>query len=282
MDDLKTLLKFDSLAEAEKITGESYKGDDATVGIGMLLMWDNNEKLEKILDAQDDTKFSETISEYLRKVTDFGFEILLKDTFKSTGWDDEEIEEQFYVMFHREYSILLAWDTFRGHRNGGKMYYNWSPNGEKYGLTSSGGTVGRAKREAFSSYFNADFTPFEQTEESMTIVNREPKWDLSTKTYEEYSKLSKLWDLDVYKFAQEHNLVRVWSGDHDCREAIKFNIKQLAENGTFLKKWVKPPFLWLLHHNDPKEPGYNYEEINNERISRLPKDVQEIIHGIEL
>lgn len=281
MDDLKKLLNYDSLAEAEKITGVSYKGDDTTTGLGMLLMWDNAEKKEKILSAQDDTLFSETESEYLRKVMDFGFEILSKEGFKSTGWKDEEIKEQFYIMFHREYSIFLVWDTFRGHRNGGKMYYNWSPKEDSLRCTSSGSYVGRGKREAFSCSFNADFTPFEPTEESTAIAIREPKW-ADKVSYEEYNKRYNLWRLDVHKFIKEHNLIRVWSGDHDCREAIKFNIKEMVENGTFLKKWIQPPFLWLLHYEDTKVPGYSYVDITNERISRLPVDIQEIIHGIEL
>ena len=282
MEDLKKLLDFDSLAEAEKITGKSYKESDVTSALGMLLMWDNTKEKNEILSTQDDTLFSETESEYLRKVTDFGFEILLKDPFKSTGWNDEEIEEHFYVMFHREYSILLAWDTFRGHRNGGKMYYNWSPTESSVRCTSSGSYAGSGKREAFSCSFNADFTPFEPTDESTAIAIREPKWSLDRLTYEEYNKRYDLWSLDVHKFIKEHNLIRVWSGDHDCREAIKFNIKEMVENGTFLKKWVQPPFLWLLHYEDTKVPGYSYVDITNERISRLPEDIQEIIHGIEL
>lgn len=65
----------------------------------------------------------------------------------------------------------------------------------------------------------------------------------------------------------------VWSGDHDCREAIKFNIGRLLENGRFVKEWKEAPFLWLLHYMDTKKEGYDYKKINKERLSKLPEQV---------
>lgn len=39
-------------------------------------------------------------------------------------------------------------------------------------------------------------------------------------------------------------------GDHDCREAIRFNIRRLSECGLFIKPWAKPASLHLNHHGD--------------------------------
>lgn len=71
----------------------------------------------------------------------------------------------------------------------------------------------------------------------------------------------------------------IWAGDHDCREALRFHIQRLEENGTFLPVWKNKPFLWLLHYMDTKDDDYDYEAINKERISMLPKEIQKAIKG---
>jgi len=68
----------------------------------------------------------------------------------------------------------------------------------------------------------------------------------------------------------------VWVGYNDAKEAIRFQLRQLSDNGTFVK-WVEKPFLWLLHYEDVKKDGYDYEQINNQRINLFPQDVKEMI-----
>lgn len=101
----------------------------------------------------------------------------------------------------------------------------------------------------------------------------------------------------------DEDAVKTWVGDHDCREALIFNLERLRENGTFLPKWRSNPFLWFLHHDDTynepyqaarkewlatdrstecpqdrdfPEGKYDYDAINRERIAQMPL-VQEII-----
>jgi hypothetical protein len=69
----------------------------------------------------------------------------------------------------------------------------------------------------------------------------------------------------------------VWIGHHDCREALRFHIRQLRQHGTFLNPWVKQPFLWLLSYGDTKQEGYSYEAITRSRIEKLPDYVQTAI-----
>jgi hypothetical protein len=74
----------------------------------------------------------------------------------------------------------------------------------------------------------------------------------------------------------------VWAGDHDCREGLKFHIRQLRKYGKFLPKWEQRPFLWFLHHGDTanKQYGeYDSSKINEERIALLPLEVQEAIRA---
>lgn len=66
----------------------------------------------------------------------------------------------------------------------------------------------------------------------------------------------------------------IWAGHHDCREALRYHIRRLREEGSFVTPWVERPFLWLLHHGDTKVEGYNYKAINAERIAMLPEDVR--------
>jgi hypothetical protein len=125
---LTKALSFDALQEAEKLTEKSYKDDKSTMSIGMMLQIENSGRRAKMLADRDDTMFSETTAEYLRKVTDFGFVQFHIEEFLSDS--SNEMEGQ-YFMFHPDYSILLIFDTFRGNCNGGQFHYNWIPN-DKY------------------------------------------------------------------------------------------------------------------------------------------------------
>ncbi len=62
----------------------------------------------------------------------------------------------------------------------------------------------------------------------------------------------------------------VWSGHHDCREALIFNLEQLRANGEFLPQWKARPFLWLVHYGETREKGCDHASINEERIARFP------------
>lgn len=68
--------------------------------------------------------------------------------------------------------------------------------------------------------------------------------------------------------------VRLWAGSHDCREALRYHLRQLRQHGTFLTPWKKSPFIWFLHYKDTDDKDYNYGAINRERIAMMPEDVQ--------
>lgn len=69
----------------------------------------------------------------------------------------------------------------------------------------------------------------------------------------------------------------IFVGYHDCREALVFNIDRLTQYGSFANPWRERPFLWLLHHGDPKGHDVDYQSINRERIALLPAWVREFI-----
>lgn len=262
---IKEIQKEDPLVIAEQLTGKSYKEDDNTGLLGLAIQMEKNKILNQLMDKSDDTKFSEITEEYLRKVTDFGFEIVYSEDFQSEGWNSEVITEKLYILFHKEHSILLVFDTFRGNINGGNFYYNWSPNDiyNRMNCTSSGGYEGL--------YWKSDFS------EELINPEESPNWDLNNQSWDEYIILQKEWSIRNKQYCIDNNLRAIWVGYHDCREAIKNNINLMLKNGVFLKEWKKQPFLWLLHHGDTKVEGYSYEEINQKRLNLLPDYVKKCI-----
>lgn len=227
---LDELLNFDSLKEAEKISGKSYKKDVDTGKLGLGLMWANSEIKNVLLDKLGDSKFSNDAESYLEIVQSIGFEIVLQESFQR-----DDIVDQFYILWNDEYSILMKFDTFTWGDDGswakaGKevpppsvssstIYYNWKPTDweKSFHLTSSGG------------------------------------------------------------MRKDENDEKVWVGDNSGVEAIKHKVSGLVDNGTFLKKWIERPFLWLLNSADSDVEGYDYDAINEERIAKLPKHVRDAI-----
>ena len=265
--DIKKILDYDALAEAEKISHKSYKEDDVTGALGFMLHLESSQKKNKLMQDLGDTCFSETVESYFKKATEIGFKVLYKEDFEDIDGNDIS-QETLFIMWHYDYSILLVWDTHRGNRNGGKFYYNWSPHTleNRHHFTSSGGFAG--------FHFNKKFKPLK-----LPKYLKEPKWD--GQPWSEYSEQLDEYNTKLRLYRDKHNHRAVWSGDHDCREALKFNVGQLAENGEFLKQWIKCPFIWLLHYVDYKDKGfdgYDYVAINKERLSKLPKKIQKIIN----
>lgn len=147
MTDLDTLLRTDPLEEAERITGVSYKENESTVALGLLLTMDNSKRKEKELLSRGDTTFSNELDRYISIIEDYGFEQLLNLPFEGQSYSGEPApKERFFIYWHPE-GLLLSFDTFETTKvNSAKVQYNWKPNdgdaGNWWKLTSSGGVRG--------------------------------------------------------------------------------------------------------------------------------------------
>lgn len=211
--ELKDALAADGIASAERVTGESYKDDAATMALGLEFHLRNVDTKRRILEDAGDTTFSMNVVSYLSIVSGAGFEVVLEMPFhsESNGYDDV-----FRIMFHGD-GILLCFDTYGGQKsvNSGNLYYNvrFRDGVDRFGAISSG---------------------------SFTASG-------------------------------------VWCGDHDCREAVLFNISQLRDVGEFLNPWEKRPFLWLMHYGDKDGQDMDYKKINEDRIEMLPDHVKQCI-----
>ncbi len=283
--EIEKTIHVDPLHEAEKITGESYKNSENTGFLGLAMQMEKSAKMETLMSDTDDTKFSETEEEYLRKVKDFGFESVLIVPFTNK----EKIEERLHILFHPEYSILLKFDTYSfgddgsfengvppPSVNGGSFYYNWVPNKDYKGhVTSSGGYIGHDNNGCsdFSSFFNrTNFTPNNLPKK---LADEKPNY--KELKWTEYLKQNKAWEKKCAKHFAKKDVCHIYSGNHDCREALKFNINRMLKQGSFLKKWKERPFLWLLHHAE--ENTDNHSEVNEKYIAMLPKKIQNAIKG---
>lgn len=81
-------------------------------------------------------------------------------------------------------------------------------------------------------------------------------------------------------YQKDNNNELVWIGNHDCREALRFHIRQLKNNGQFITPWIKIPFYWLIHHGDNRDDQYPFDsckQITKERIDMFPEWVKKMI-----
>ncbi|MFA7287256.1 MAG: hypothetical protein WC055_00090 [Melioribacteraceae bacterium] len=209
MNDIKSLLSFDPLSEAEKITGKSYKKDSFTSDLGFILHLDHNQNKRKVLSENKDTYCGQSLMEFLGVIENMGFIMLSCVDIQGT--------EDKYRIFWRD-GILIFCDSYHDDTsiNGGTAYFNYKGPRSAMDRCSSG-------------------------------------------------------------FAEEINGIEVYEGSRDIREGFRLCINEMEANGEFLSKWVKSPFLWLLNYMDSKVKGYDYKEINSERIKCLPEYVQEAI-----
>ena len=268
MNNIKVLQSFDPLSEAEKLTKKSYKEDKTTESLGFLLHLDKANQMNDLMESTDDTKFSESTEEYIRKITEFGFEKVYEESFNSKHEHTKYKTEMFYIYWHPTYSILLCFDTFWGNRNGGNFYYNWIPNDlcSRHHYTSSG------------RFETVDMKPDFSGE--LKFSEPKPKWNTFNTSWEDYKKISDDYSLRLRAFIKENGLIAIWSGDHDCREALKNNINLLVQNGTFLTKWYgQKAHLWLSHHGDNSSHNqkFDYDTVIQSRIEKLPDYIREAI-----
>ncbi len=77
---------------------------------------------------------------------------------------------------------------------------------------------------------------------------------------------------------------KVWVGDHDCREALLFNMNRLVLRGKFLPKWQYKPSLWLIHYEEypPQDMQWQerheiLQECTRKKLLALPAHLQEYL-----
>lgn len=298
------LQKIDPLHIAEMITEKSYKESKDTGLLGLAIMLNVNEAKNKRLEEIGDTKFSNKLNDYLEIVQKFGFELVYSEPFKGTKGKDECL----YVLFLKELGILLVFDTYTHESdddeivepnvNGGHIYYNWSPNdiNDRRSSTSSGGFL-FPKRNDDGSRKDGHMVLFEKDLITQYVIPDYPKdlkYDFSSKeTWKEFETRSKPVEekqKQMFTEALKSGKRTLWSGNHDCREALITTIKNLYENGRFFPIWHECAFNWILNYMESKdtfdgsEESYDvkfsrYYQKTKDRLSKMPEGVLKCINN---
>jgi hypothetical protein len=131
-------LRFDPLAAAEYLTGESYKDDTKTSRLGFALALQHNAAKEALLRGRADSFFAMDFRPSLDLFTDLGFEEVLRDTFVGRNGADET----YVILWHPD-GILATCESYSGtSRNSAKVYYNYRHESGGYpGLLISSGSM---------------------------------------------------------------------------------------------------------------------------------------------
>lgn len=71
-----------------------------------------------------------------------------------------------------------------------------------------------------------------------------------------------------------------YGGDHDCREALRFHLRELRSLGSFVNPWVVDNHLWLCNYMDcdGSYDSEKYKAINRARLALLPHEVRKAIN----
>jgi hypothetical protein len=124
-DDIESLLRFDAIAEAEKITGKSYKYDGGTAHLGFALSMAGNDLKRQALESSDDTHYGMTYDDALRIYASEGFQVIYSRYFRGRYFSEEKDPlETFRVLWHPD-GILATAESYKGKTlNSSKIYYN--------------------------------------------------------------------------------------------------------------------------------------------------------------
>jgi hypothetical protein len=153
----KQALNFDPLADAERVTGKSYKKDETTMHLGFLMHLQHTARKHAMLAEADDTSSRTPLEDYLRIAKEIGFEtvlehdIVIPENLKK-DYDNNRVDRH-YIMWHPQYSILLNFDSYTSYGgnctvNGGNFYYAWRPHDkDSYGSFISTGSFSKFARE---------------------------------------------------------------------------------------------------------------------------------------
>jgi len=123
----KQHLDFDPLLTAEQITGKSYKEDDETSSLGLVLHILHNKDKQKRLNESMDTYYSQKENGFMEVVADLGFKKVYSEDF-----DGNYVKDELAVWVLKE-GVLLVTETFGWSSekersiNKASIYYNIEP-----------------------------------------------------------------------------------------------------------------------------------------------------------
>lgn len=120
-DKIGEALRFDALSEAERVSGQSYKEDDATSKLGLAMHVMHIQNKERLLRESGDSYFSMRFWDHKNLYLGLGFSMVWREYFTGSGGDE------IYAVFWHPEGLLATLESYGGERtNSAKMYYNYS------------------------------------------------------------------------------------------------------------------------------------------------------------
>lgn len=254
-EEIEAALKYDAIGTAEQIVGRRWnEGTEAekrdTGFLAIDLQMKHAAVSERMLKSVGDTTFTMDTGKYIDAITKFGFRQVYKLDFNYFNQYDKTPHEESMLVFFKEPALLLKFDTFRGHRDGGKVHYFWKPDSDEY------------ERECLSSC-------------SWSIISPERR-----RYYEKCDFTER--DLVWKEAKRDHDICVI--GDHDCREALFLKLNRLERNGSFIP-WFGNRVPWLCHSMDFRDDNggdmpfqaVDSYAIGIERANQFPDDVKQAL-----
>lgn len=245
LDDLRT----DPLGEAEKLTGKSYKEDEATTMLGLALQIQKGEIVSQQLKALGDTFSRIPWEDFKQLILAHGFKILHQERFEYRGYSGEEDkvdEPEFIIAIHPDKKLLIKaesyiWDYDKsdgsGHVhdeviNGGDCYgvVRMPTNRAEWNaLNCSNGTTG----DDINRYFSIDIREglFTKLWEIERKVGPFLNWHRSGEFHESYMTLQH-----YGHYAEERKLY----GDHN------FDFERIKTKQREFEEWVDSQEQWVI------------------------------------
>lgn len=234
---VQDILRYDALQEAEAVTGKSYKDDKGTAALGLFLHVEHAEKKAAILRSMGDSLLRNTLKDYQQILQAIGLEKALEMPFAGRVYNLEEApEEKFFVYACRRRGLVLYFDTHLGDVvNSSTLHYCWVRPGD-YPLKTSSYHL-YTSSGIFRSLGGSGRVSFD--EENPTPEDQ------------------------VY-----------WEGYHDGREAIRYKISRLENNGVLLPVWPE-------HSSGKKKSGmYLTNYMDWERPTTCPEPTKDYLHSL--
>lgn len=227
--------------DCEKKAAEITGEDGSPVNLGFMMNVYNEMTKKKVLKSIGDTVFNMDWLAYCELIETFGFGLMMEDFSPDGG-------KAIRIYYHEKDGLLLVADSYLGSINAARVYYNWKPNVKS--------------KKDWTDPNTAELVNFWEVVSSGGFyypghIRSEIPEDVLLPAWDEI----------------------IWSGNHDAREALGFNLRRLRENGTFIPEWKERPYLWLMGGWETGDKD-KYGSIIKDRIKRLPQWVQDRIKGI--
>ena len=231
-----------------------------------------------------DTTMSMPLSSYIDVIKKYGFkEIACFDCVKKESKDKSltRYKDKQYVYYHDTYGFLLTFDTFYANTvvNSGKVFYQFLFNDMENIRISSGHGISKCGKSINSEPLVVNSVGIEVDDPH---IPKQPE-RLESEDFKAYAKKIDEYTESKRKYMKENNLFYIWSGDHDCREGIIYNLTNIVKESIPLVDWEEfdTGILIYLHDHNSDLEWDDENSIGYKRIKSLPEYVLKNIKFIK-